>query len=119
LKAKAKELARANGIDDSKVGGESWYQGFRARHPDVVLRIPQEVDTARISAPTEENLTVFYDHLDLAYKVHFPDGTPDATRIYNMDETMLSVKNSRQKVSDRIRTPQRDPLSITSSRSTY
>lgn len=118
LKAKAKELARANGIDDSKVGGESWWKGFRARHPDVVLRMPQEVDSARISAPTTENLTVFYDHVALAYKVHFPGGTPDATRIYNMDETMLSVKNSRQKVSDRIRTTQRNPLSITSSRST-
>lgn len=113
VKAMAKKLARANGIDDATVGGESWWAGFRARHPDLSVRTPQEVDNARISAPTTANLTEFYDNLEWAYAFYFPDGSPEGKRIFNMDETMLSAKNTRVKVRDSSRTLQRVPPYVT------
>jgi hypothetical protein len=41
----AQRLASANKIDLGVVGGDTWWENFRRRHPKLGMRLPQEMET--------------------------------------------------------------------------
>ena len=49
------------------VPGESWLKWFRARHPKLVLRVPQGLDYKRTRAVNPKIAVVFYRNLEALY----------------------------------------------------
>jgi hypothetical protein len=65
--------------------GPRWLQWWRRRHPELTLRIPQGLETARARALSRENVDSFYDNLETLYGIHnYP---PE--RLWNCDEIGL------------------------------
>lgn len=73
--------------------GKYWYHSFRARHPDITLRVPEKVSLARLLAFNSENVSKFYLKLKDIYQRHptFADGS----RVYNLDETGVTTVASK------------------------
>ena len=99
LRQLAFELAEANGIahnffKDEKMAGKKWYYLFMKRHPELSPRQPESTSMARAQAFNKPRVEAFLQMLgDLydKYKV-----TP--VRLYNMDETSLSVQDGQRKI---------------------
>ena len=49
------------------VPGESWVRWFRARHPKLVLRVPQGLDHKRARGLNPKNVANFYKNLKALY----------------------------------------------------
>lgn len=45
-----------------KFAGKDWVRGFRQRHPEMVLRVPEATSAARAQAFNKVNVTKFIDN---------------------------------------------------------
>ena len=92
LRRLAYQLAIKNNLPhpfsmETKQAGLKWKRLFLNRHPELSLRKPQNLSLARIQGFNRENVQIFFSILKSALeKVRF-----DETRIYNVDETGVSV----------------------------
>ena len=91
MKAKVAEITQervtpfTNGIP-----GKSWLKWFRARHPTLVLRVPQGLDYKRARAVNPTSCAEFYNNLGSLYDKHsYPPYC-----IWNIDETGCSASQS-------------------------
>jgi hypothetical protein len=83
--------------DDQKKATYDWFQGFRLRHSEIVLRVPEGLSAARAQAFNAIRIGTFFEEytkliteLDL---VNYPN------LIYNADETaLMTVASSSRKV---------------------
>ena len=78
------------------MAGRGWFDGFRARHPRLTLRIPQPLSFCRAFCANEDvikdffaKLGAIYAHLNLLSK---------PMQIFNADETGISVVHKPGKV---------------------
>ena len=73
--------------DTAQMAGHHWYANFMRRHPELVLRSPEQTSAHRVKAFCKENVEMFFHNLgQLIDEHHF-----EATQIYNMDETGFST----------------------------
>jgi hypothetical protein len=54
----------------SGIPGASWLRWWKRRHPELTLRVPQGLDTARARALIKENVDSFYTNLQTLYNLH-------------------------------------------------
>jgi hypothetical protein len=80
-------------IGKNLIVGKYWYQSFRARHPEIVLRVPERVSIARLLAFNQENVQKFYEKLKEILLTH-PE-LADKSRVYNVDETGVTTVSSK------------------------
>ena len=96
IRKMAYQLAVRNNIDNpfgnARTAGKDWLRRFLRRHNGVLsIRKPTGTSQARISGFNREAVYKFFELLDgLFLEYHFP-----AERIYNVDETGLSVVQSK------------------------
>ncbi|XP_039305744.1 uncharacterized protein LOC120357909 [Solenopsis invicta] len=76
------------------MAGIDWFKGFKNRHTNISIRVPEGCSIARASAFNKINVDNFFDKLNEVLKRNsFMDGS----RLYNMDETSTStVQNARK-----------------------
>jgi hypothetical protein len=58
-------------------------RGWKRRHPELILRVAQALETARAKGLCKDNIKSFYDNLETLYSLH--KYSPD--RIWNCDES--------------------------------
>ncbi|CAH1977447.1 unnamed protein product [Acanthoscelides obtectus] len=81
----------SNPFKDEKAG-RYWLKGFLSRHRQILsMRKPSETSFARASGFTKERMNEFYDNLDKVYD----EKKFTADRIFNVDETGLSIVQSK------------------------
>jgi hypothetical protein len=100
--AKARELAEALEIGGTFRGGDDWLRAFRRRYPELSLRSPQQVETARVTATSTKNLTSWLDNLEISRNLHMEltgVSSVNPERIWNMDECGISARGATSKVS--------------------
>ena len=95
----AYEIATINGIKhrfntEKRMTGKEWEQGFRKRHPEISLRVPEATSLNRIKSFNKSAVDRFYDLLKEIDDAN--QRTPD--RIFNMDETGFSIVHTPSKV---------------------
>ncbi|KAJ8876416.1 hypothetical protein PR048_020861 [Dryococelus australis] len=92
----AYQLAIKNNISNpfgaSRIAGENWLKRFLRRHKDrLSIQRPTGTYDSRVSGFNRDKVKVFYDNLDELFdKHHFP-----ADRVFNVDETGLSIVQSK------------------------
>ena len=65
------------------IPGQSWMRWFRARHPELVLRMPQGLDYKRARVVNPETVAIFFGNLEALYLQHnYPQKC-----IWNADES--------------------------------
>lgn len=93
------QLAERNNIfhnfsREKQMAGLDWLAGFRKRHPDLSLRVPESTSAARARAFNKPVVSKFFGLLkELFQKYNFPPH-----RVFNVDETSVSTvpgKNSK------------------------
>lgn len=80
------EIKYPSAWNENLMAGWTWYYSFMTRHPEFVLRTPEQFSLNRVRAFCKENVMAFYGNLE---KVLLPDHGPFA--IWNMDETGFST----------------------------
>lgn len=74
--------------------GWDWIKGFRRRHPNISLRVPEATSAARAQAFNKPQIERFFQLLDRTIEEF--GFTPE--RIFNMDESGLSTVQKPQRV---------------------
>lgn len=98
LRSLAFQIALKNNIPNkfnvlAKCAGRDWLYGFCKRHREILsLRTPTGTSFDRAKGFTRQNVSLFFNLLEDEYIKHNFSGT----RIWNVDETGLSVVQSRQ-----------------------
>ncbi|XP_067627379.1 uncharacterized protein [Eurosta solidaginis] len=98
LRSLAYQIAMKNNIPNKfiilkKCAGKDWLYGFCKRHSETLsLRTTTGTSFDRAKGFTRKNVASFYNLLENEYVKH----NFSATRIWNVDETGLSVVQSRQ-----------------------
>lgn len=93
------QFAEANGIQHrfnrkTEKAGWDWLKGFRKRHPNISLRVPEPTSAARAQAFNKPQIEKFFALLTRTIeKFGF---TPD--RVFNVDESGLSTVQKTQKI---------------------
>ncbi|CAG4984225.1 unnamed protein product [Parnassius apollo] len=94
VKRMAYQLAIKNNLKhpfNNRTATRKWLKGFLARHKVLSLRQPTGTSFARVKGFTKENVKSFFDLLEKEFELFkFPP-----TRIYNVDETGLSIVQSK------------------------
>lgn len=96
LRRMAYQLAERNVIKHpfvkNNMAGRAWLDLFMKRHKDrLSIRKPTGTSFARAVGFNKENVSMFFDHLEYAFKNHsYP-----ANRIFNVDESGLTVVQSK------------------------
>ncbi|OQR87504.1 hypothetical protein ACHHYP_08712 [Achlya hypogyna] len=72
---------------------DSWYFGFRQRHPEITDREAQVVSRTRTAVDRDALYTLFSTLAKLVIELKI-----DPTRIYNMDETAFASRSKTTKV---------------------
>jgi len=101
---KAKLLAKAVGLEENDVGGEEWLRLFLQRNPSLSVRVPQQIENARIVSPTTANVQRYFDNLEVAmvfYKQVAGVLVVNPEVLYNMDEAGICMRDARAFVSRR------------------
>lgn len=98
IRSLAYQLAEKNNIDHKfsyikQCAGKDWLYGFCKRHQNSIsFRKPTGTSVDRAKGFSRENVNIFFDLLEKEFeKYNFPP-----TRIWNVDETGLSVVQSKQ-----------------------
>ncbi|XP_062537025.1 tigger transposable element-derived protein 6-like [Armigeres subalbatus] len=80
---------------ESQLAGEDWLHGFRQRHPELCLRIPEATSAARAAGFNRVAVSNFFAILQAVKEAKdFP-----ASRTYNVDETSaVTVQTKKSKV---------------------
>lgn len=96
VKSLAFQLADLNKIPhpfnvEKRSAGAKWLKLFLQRHPHLAKRKPQGTSMARIKGFNPDNVSKFFDILEA--QLDNVDNSP--TRIYNVDETGISVVQSK------------------------
>lgn len=90
----AYQLALRNKIPHpfkNESAGKDWFYGFLKRHPKLSIRKPMGTSFARARGFNKEEVDKFFDLVDDVFKKHnYP-----ANRVFNVDETGLSVVQSK------------------------
>ena len=95
----AYQLASTNNIktrfnDDKQIAGKEWLHGFLSRHPVLSIRTPEPTSLSRASAFNVVQVKRFYDLLESIIM----DNDIPPNKIYNMDESGVTVVNNVSKV---------------------
>ena len=88
------QYAEKNGIKHpfrNGSAGPDWLAGFRKRHPEIVLRIPEPTSVARVMGFNRPQVERFYSLLWEQIQNH----SIDAGQLYNMDETGIRTTTSK------------------------
>ena len=88
------QYAEKNGIKHPFCNGSAgpdWFAGFRKRHPEIVLRIPEPTSVARVRGFNRPQVERFYSLLWEQIQKH----SIDAGQLYNMDETGIRTTTSK------------------------
>ena len=78
------------------MAGRGWFDGFRARHPRLTLRIPQPLSFCRAFCANEDVIKDFFAKLGAIYARLNLLSKP--MQIFNADETGISVVHKPGKV---------------------
>ncbi|XP_055910585.1 uncharacterized protein LOC129944949 [Eupeodes corollae] len=80
----------------NQMTGIDWLKGFRARHRDVSLRIPESCSLARATGFNKFNVDLYFNNLERVLIRHpqFSNGT----RIFNLDETATTTVQKPLKI---------------------
>ena len=81
---------------ENGMAGRGWFDGFRARHPNLTLRTPQPLSYNRAHGVNDVVIQNFFAKLDATYARLNIFSKP--MLIYNMDETGVSVVHKVGKV---------------------
>ena len=81
--AMVERILAARGEERTVTNG--WWNKFRHRHREVVLRTPATVSVARMQGATLEALNAYFDELTFIFKKYGFDKSPAS--IFNMDES--------------------------------
>lgn len=88
------QYAEKNGIKHpfrNGSAGPDWLAGFRKRHPEIVLRIPEPTSVARVRGFNRPQVERFYSLLWEQIQKH----SIHAGQLYNMDETGIRTTTSK------------------------
>ena len=92
-RSKLEVLALVQRILDSKgmkvTISHGWWDSFRKRHPEFVLRVPAPVSQARSKATDPDVFSRYFDLLEETMKENKLDGKPG--QIFNMDESAMPL----------------------------
>jgi hypothetical protein len=97
----AQRLAAANKIDLGVVGGDTWWENFRRRHPKLGMRLPQEMETARIPATSTTKLmrwVTVYEAACLQIRTVRGAATVNPEWVWNVDECGIQLRGMRTRV---------------------
>ncbi|XP_046391537.1 MFS-type transporter clz9-like [Ischnura elegans] len=79
---------------DNRLAGKDWLEGFLKRNPSVSVRKPEATSLNRIRGFNREEISLFFENLEkVMVRYRFPP-----CKIYNMDETGLTVVHETMKV---------------------
>ena len=76
--------------------GRGWFEGFKARHPKLTLRIPQPLSYCRALCSNQEVIDDFFGKLGAIYGRLNLVAKP--MQVFNADETGISVVHKPGKV---------------------
>lgn len=79
---------------ERKMAGKGWLHGFRQRHPQLSLRLPEATSLARAEAFNRPQIDKFFAKLDQVIN----ENEICDTMIYNMDESALTTVQVPPKV---------------------
>jgi hypothetical protein len=93
LKMKVSEItmSRDTPFHEGILGG-GWMRGWRHRHPELILRVSQALETARARGLCKDNVKTFYDNLETLYNLH--SYTPN--RVWNCDKSGAQAGKNRE-----------------------
>ena len=86
---------RQNPFANEKAG-RWWFQGFKSRHPNITVRMPQPLSYVRAISGNEENISDFFGKLGSIYGKFNLFSKP--MQIFNSDETGVSIVHKPGKV---------------------
>lgn len=81
-----------DGWDDEKMAPRHWYYKFMKRHPQLVLRTPEQTSMNRAKAFCKSNVDRFFENFISVLSSGHDFG---ATQIFNMDESGFSTVPSK------------------------
>lgn len=84
------EIEYPEAWNTNEMAGWKWYYNFMSRHPEFVLRTPEQTSLNRVRAFCKVNVDAFFFNLNAVLK---PEHNP--FRIWNMDETGFSTVPSK------------------------
>lgn len=92
LRQTAFDYAAKNNIPHSfnvgqRLAGVDWFYNFMRRNPSISVRKPEAISINRIIAFNKEEVTLFYNNLEILMQKH----KFTLARIYNMDETGITT----------------------------
>ena len=97
LRKLAFELAEKQEINHrfkNKTAGKTWLKGFLRRHPELAIRSPEATSLGRAVGFNKPSVDKFFN----LYKSELEKHTYTADRVFNMDETGLTVVHKPRKV---------------------
>ena len=103
--------------DRKKLGVQvthGWWDGFRKRHPELVLRVPAKLSLARAKATDPEVITNYFNMLEQVLEEYELFDKP--IHIFNVDETGMPLDHRPPKVV--CRSGMKNPSAITSGNKT-
>ena len=80
----------------NETAGRWWFQGFKSRHPNLTIRMPQPLSHARAISGNKENISDFLGKLGSIYGKFNLFSKP--MQIYNSDETGVTIVHRPSKV---------------------
>lgn len=80
-----KKLKRPNNFKNGRPG-RHWYEGFMTRHPEISIRMSQNLTSSRAKV-TEASIRNWFSEIDNYFKLNNISFQDDPRRVFNADET--------------------------------
>jgi hypothetical protein len=77
---------------------DKWYHGFLKRHPQLSIRVAQNLAVCRAKGITPEIAEEWYNCVAALYNECWPDGNVPSTHLWNSDESGYSGDQGSMKV---------------------